>query len=341
MPSSPRSFAIRPAPTSAARGAEPCSKTLIPVTLPSARPSPRPNGSRSRIRTVPENIRTYAVFAARSALHLEDRAGDRSVGIAPARRQQLPDPGDQGVHPGPGDRRAEVHGMHQRPPGLRRQLIAEPVVREHRAVLDVRGQQRVVVVGEKLGQPVGEAGVGAVVRSTAGITAARSVDRSHGDHGRGQLLGDVPQDGAAPRTAAVDLVHEDERGNAQAPQCPHQHAGLRLYALHRGDDQHGAVEHAQYPFHLGDEVRVAGGVDQIDRGVVDGERDDGGLDRDAALSFERQGIGPGAALVDAADLVDDTGGVEQPLGQARLTGVDMRQNSQIQRVHETPCPQDR
>ncbi len=31
------------------------------------------------------------------------------------------------------------------------------------------------------------------------------------------------------------------------------------------------------------------------------------------------------ALIDAADLVDDTGGVEQPLGQGRLTGVYMRQ----------------
>ena len=71
------------------------------------------------------------------------------------------------------------------------------------------------------------------------------------------------------------------------------------------------------------------------------EGHDGGLDGDAALPFQRQGIGLGAAVVDAADLVDDTGGVEQPLGQAGLTGVDMRQDPQVQRSHEASCPLDR
>ena len=46
------------------------------------------------------------------------------------------------------------------------------------------------------------------------------------------------------------------------------------------------------------------------------------------------------ALVDAAYLVDDAGCIEQPLGQARLTGVYMRQNPQIQRSHEASCPLD-
>jgi hypothetical protein len=118
-------------------------------------------------------------------------------------------------------------------------------------------------------------------------------------------------------------------------------AWLRLHALDGGDDQHGAVEHAQHPFHLGDEVRVAGRVDQVDGDVIDDERHHGGLDRDAALPFQRQGVGLGAAVVDAADLVDDAGGVEQPLGQARLTGVYVRQDPQVQRAHEASCPLDR
>jgi len=54
---------------------------------------------------------------------------------------------------------------------------------------------------------------------------------------------------------------------------------------------------------------------------------DRGLDRDAALALERQGVGLGAPVVDAADLVYDTGGEEQPLGEARLTGVYVRQDS--------------
>ena len=40
-----------------------------------------------------------------------------------------------------------------------------------------------------------------------------------------------------------------------------------------------------------------------------------------------------AGVIDAADLVDDTGREKQPLGQAGLTGVYMRQNPQVQRAH--------
>jgi hypothetical protein len=76
---------------------------------------------------------------------------------------------------------------------------------------------------------------------------------------------------------------------------------------------------------------VARRVDQIDRDVVDLERDDRGLDRDPALTLEREEVGLRAAVVDAADLVDDAGRVQQPLCERRLTGVYMRQDPQVQR----------
>ena len=59
--------------------------------------------------------------------------------------------------------------------------------------------------------------------------------------------------------------------------------------------------------------------------------DDRGLDRDAALPLERERVGLGGAGIDAADLVDDAGGVEQPLGESGLTGVYMRQDPQVER----------
>ena len=163
--------------------------------------------------------------------------------------------------------------------------------------------------------------------------SAQPVDRSHCDDCRRELLRDLPKHTAGIRAAAVDLVHEDEGGNAQPLQRPHQHSRLRLHALHGGEHQHGAVEHAQHPFHFGDEIRVAGRVDQVDRDVADNERDDRGFDRDAALPFKGEGIGLGTAFIDAPDRVDHAGGVEQPLGQACLTGVYMRQNPEVQRSH--------
>ena len=73
----------------------------------------------------------------------------------------------------------------------------------------------------------------------------------------------------------------------------------------------------------------SGRVDQVHRDIIDDERNDGGLDRNATLPFQRHGIGLGAARIDAAHFVDDTSGKEQPLGQARLTGVDMRHNADV------------
>ena len=56
----PQSFPISPADTDARRVAAPRSKTSIAVTFRSAS---SPNRSRSRVRTVPENMRTYAIFS--------------------------------------------------------------------------------------------------------------------------------------------------------------------------------------------------------------------------------------------------------------------------------------
>jgi hypothetical protein len=194
------------------------------------------------------------------------------------------------------------------------------------------------VVGEELGQPGREGGVVRAVGTGPGGGRARVGGRPHGHHGRGQALGDRPQGPSGVGAAAVELVDEDEGRGAEAPQRPQQHPGLGLHALDGRDDQHGAVEHAQHPLHLGDEVRVAGRVDQVDGEVVDAERDDRRLDGDAALAFQVQGVGLGAALVDAAWLVDDPGGVQQPLGQGRLTGVDMGQDPQVEYGHGASCP---
>jgi hypothetical protein len=83
---------------------------------------------------------------------------------------------------------------------------------------------------------------------------------------------------------------------------------------------------------------VAGGVDQVDRDVACHERDHRRLDRDPALPFERERVGPGAAAVDTADFVDDARVVEQAFRGACLAGVDVRQDAPVQRLHCASCP---
>ena len=64
----------------------------------------------------------------------------------------------------------------------------------------------------------------------------------------------------------------------------------------------------------------------------------GAITRGAAAAFERERVGLGVAVVDAADLVDDPGGVQQPLGQAGLTGIDVRQDAEVECPQEVSCP---
>lgn len=171
-----------------------------------------------------------------------------------------------------------------------------------------------------------EGGVG----SEAGIGCAEFADVAHGDDRRRETCRDGLQQVLVARAPAVELVDEDQRGDAQASQGAHQDAGLCLNAFDGRDDQDGAVEHVQNALNLGDEVGVAGSVDEVDGQVVDLERDDGGLDGDAALSFQREGVRAGAAVVDAADLVDDSDGVQQAFGEAGLTCVDVREDAEVE-----------
>jgi hypothetical protein len=233
-------------------------------------------------------------LAGGAALDLEHGALRRPVRVPGRCREQLADAAGQRIHAGAGHRRAEEHGVHERPRGLRGQLAAQPPLRERRPVVDDGREQRVVVVGEH----VDEAGRRLRERVERGLPRADARHGAHRHDRRREPLRDGAQHAGLLRARAVDLVDEDERRDPQAPQRAHEHARLRLHALDGGDDEHRAVEHAERPLHLGDEVRVARCVDQVDGDVVDDERDDGGLDRDAAPALERQGVGLRAAAVD-------------------------------------------
>ena len=146
-----------------------------------------------------------------------------------------------------------------------------------------------------------------------------------------------PDDPVRIGPGPVDLVDEDERRDAEPPKGAEEERRLRLDALDRRDDEHGAVQHAQDALDLGDEVGVAGRVDQVDRQVADEERGDGRPDRDPAFAFELERVGLGRAGVDAADVLDRAGGEEEAFGEGGLTGVDVGEDSEIERAHGTSC----
>jgi hypothetical protein len=101
--------------------------------------------------------------------------------------------------------------------------------------------------------------------------------------------------------------------------------------------QYGRVQHRQGALDLGDEIRVARCVHQVDGQVVDREGGHGRPDGDAALAFQLHRIGTGGARVDAAGFGDDARFEEQALGQAGLAGVNMGDDPEVQeRQRATP-----
>ena len=174
-------------------------------------------------------------------------------------------------------------------------------------------------------------------RQEGRVTAAGVADGPH-RHDAGceparHRLDETFRVGAGP----VDLVDEDQRRDAESLERAEQERRLRLDALDRRDDQHRAVEHAEDAFDLGDEVRVAGSVDKVDREVTDQERGDRGPDRDAAFALELERVGLGGTGVDAPDAIDGAGGEEESLGEGGLTGVDVGEDTEIERTHGASC----
>src|SRR5690606_41437357 len=92
------------------------------------------------------------------------------------------------------------------------------------------------------------------------------------------------------------------------------------YAVDAGD---GTVEHAEVALYLDGEVDVAGRIDDVDRVVVPVDCGGGGRDRDATLLLLLHPVHRGGAVVGFADLVVDTGVVQDPLGRGGLARVDV------------------
>ncbi|MGC4110666.1 MAG: hypothetical protein QM747_09630 [Nocardioides sp.] len=154
--------------------------------------------------------------------------------------------------------------------------------------------------------------------------------RAHRQDVGGQPSADRVEDPVDVGAGPVDLVHEQQRRHVQPLQRPHQDPRLRLHTLDRREHEHGAVEHPEHPLHLGDEVGVAGGVDDVDREVAEWEGHHGGLDGDAAPALDRERVGAGGAGVDGPRCVDDSREVQEALGESGLTGVDVGQDAQVE-----------
>ncbi len=137
---------------------------------------------------------------------------------------------------------------------------------------------------------------------------------------------------------AVELVDEAEAGHTVAVGLAPDRLGLRLHACHSVEDDDRAVEHAQAALDLDGEVHVSGRIDDVDARVGPEARRSRGRDGDAALLLLGHPVHRGRALMDLTDLVDLVRVEQDPLGHGRLTGVDMRDDSDVARASQRELP---
>src|SRR5204862_6783945 len=101
---------------------------------------------------------------------------------------------------------------------------------------------------------------------------------------------------------------------------------LRL-ALHAGDGvkyNNASVQYTEAAFHFHCEIDVAGRIYDVDRMVFPAGGRGCRCDRDAAFALLRHPVHDGSTGVNLTDLVSDPRVKENPLGDGRLAGIDVR-----------------
>ena len=158
-----------------------------------------------------------------------------------------------------------------------------------------------------------------------------------------ELLADVVDGAEVVGSGAVHLVDEGDARDAVLVHLAPDGLGLGLHAGDGAEDGDGAVQDAERALHLGREVHVTGGVDDVDAMVDVREMaflglpaggDGGRGDRDATLAFLFHPVGGGGAVMHFAHLMHHAGVEEDALRRGRLAGVDMRGDADVARVLE-------
>ena len=140
----------------------------------------------------------------------------------------------------------------------------------------------------------------------------------------------------------VHLVDErDPRDPVTVSLAPHR-LRLGLDATHGAEHGHGAIQHPQGPLHLGGEVHVPGGVDDVDAvvGAVPHpvRRRRSGGDGDPPLLLLLHPVHGRSAFMDLAHLVQPSRVEKDALGGRGLAGVDVRHDADVAQVRQWRNP---
>ena len=116
----------------------------------------------------------------------------------------------------------------------------------------------------------------------------------------------------------VELVDDDRAGQTLVRGLGEHLAGVHLDAVDGGDDDDGRLDGGERFEGRADEVRIAGGVEDVEVLAVVIDVEDVGVDGEVVFMFLVVGVGDGGPVVHAAHPIDRVGLEEQGIGQAGL-----------------------
>ena len=164
----------------------------------------------------------------------------------------------------------------------------------------------------------------------------------HHDRSSAQLLLDGVDGVVEVRAQLVHLVDEADTRNAVLVSLTPHGLGLRLHAFLAIEHGDSTIEHTQGALHLGREVHVARGIDDVDLELlllvmgltVPEAGGSSGLNGDAALLLLSHEVHRRGAIVGLADLVVLTGVEQNTLGSGGLAGINVGHDADIADVVE-------
>ena len=178
------------------------------------------------------------------------------------------------------------------------------------AALQIILQQRLVAQGRRLGEAL--PGLGKIHTAAA------------------ELLPQIGKDLLLVRPIQVHFVHEEEQGDPVLFQQLPQGLGVGLDPVGPADDQHGAVQHRQYPLRLRAEVHVPRGIHQSHRPGLCLQPGLLGEDRDPPLPLQPVRIQVSVPMVHPPQHPPGPGPIEHRLRQGGLPRVHMGQQPHTQ-----------
>ena len=175
-------------------------------------------------------------------------------------------------------------------------------------------------------------GEGGLVPQGGGLEEAGAAVPVHVQKVRGEGEPELFKEGG-PVHGLVHLVEEQEYRHVVALQEPPEGEGMALGAVGGGDHQDGAVEDLEGALGLGGEVHVAGGVEEGELEVREGE--DGLLqeDGDAALALDGVVVQEGVGVIHAAEGAQGAAAVEEGFGEGGFTGVNVGEDAGGELAH--------